>query len=183
MSTTGEQEVTASLGDLQGKGDHFAKLALLEKKRKVDLEDAIEHIRGEIEKFRALAKESAVGVMNIHTLAPNPSYNRADGNDVARQATLVTMKVLNVMEVKLNKLLMRKSEVINHHKQIKAEIDHFRRLRLQTDSTHKKFEAVLADAKAEIEQRLSEAAAVVEERERLLEKKDAIERINLEEQR
>lgn len=62
----------------------------------------------------------------------------------------MTLKILNSKEVKLNKLLQKKSEIINWNKKIKSEIDHFRRLRLQTDSSHTKIEAILTDSKAGI---------------------------------
>jgi len=178
-----ENEMSSQLGELQGKGDHFTKLMVIERKREADLLDAIQHITKEVEKYRVMAKNAAVGVMNKHSMAPNPSFSRADGNDVARQANAITLKLLNYLEGKLNKRLSRKSEIIVANKKIKVEIDHYRRLRMQTDSTHKKFEAILADTKAAIEARLGESTAVVEERERYLEQKEALERINEEEQR
>ena len=177
-----ENEMSSQLGELQGKGDHFTKMMVIEKKREADLVDAIHHITKEVEKYRVMAKNAAVGVMNKHSMAPNPSFSRADGNDVARQANAVTLKLLNYLEGKLNKRLSRKSEIIVVNKKIKAEIDHYRRLRMQTDSTHKKFEAILADTKAAIEARLAESTVVVEERERYLEQKESLERINEEEQ-
>ena len=178
-----DTEMSTQLGDLQGKGDHFTKLMVVEKKREADLLDAIQHITKEVEKYRVLSKNAAVSVMNKHSMAPNPSFSRADGNDVARQANAVTFKLLNYLEGKLNKRLSRKSEILVSNKKLKLDIDHYRRLRLQTDSAHKQFEAILADTKATIEARLRESTDVVEERENYLEKKDALEQINLEEQR
>ena len=162
------------LGELQGKGDYYTKLCVIERKRLVDLEDATTHITSEIKKYKILAKKAAVGVMNTHSLAPNPPFSKADGNDVARQAAQVTKKVLNVMEIKLNKLLQRKSEIINHNKSLKGEIDHHRRLRMMTDTTHKKFENILGETKSSIEIRLNESTLVLEERERIIEKKVSI---------
>ena len=93
-----------------------------------------------------------------------------------------SIQVLIVLEAKLNKLLQRKSEVLNHNKQLKSDVNHFRRLRSQTDLQHFKYESALSETKSYIERMLAESTAVVEERERLVEKRDALERLNTEEQ-
>jgi hypothetical protein len=179
----GEKDASEVLGQLQGKGDQFTKLALAERKRVADLEDAIQHISTETEKYRAGAKKAAIDVMNLHVLTPNPAYSRADGVDVARQAQQVTTKVLTILEMKLNKLLQRQSMIIIQNKELHSEIDHYRRLRIQTNISHAKFEAILAETKMEIESRLAESAAVVEERERLVQEKKVLEEQNVEEQK
>jgi hypothetical protein len=178
----GEKDASDVLGELQGKGDFFTKMSVTERKRVADLEDAIAHISAETEKYRGLAKKAAIDVMNLHVLTPNPAYSRADGVDVAKQAQAVTTKVLTILEMKLNKLLQRQSEIIIQNKALKSEIDHQRRLRMQVNVSHAKFEALLAETKASIETRLSESAAIVEERERLVEEKERLELINREEQ-
>ncbi len=178
----GEESAQDTLGVLQGKGDKFTKLSIMERKKYMDLEDAIQYVTSETEKFRNMAKAAAIEVMNVHVLTPNPAYSRADGVNIAKEAHTVTTKTLIVLEAKLNKLLQRKSEIQNQNRRLKDEINHFRLLRLQTDIAHAKFESVLAETKEKIETLLSESTKVVEERERILEKKDALERINIEEQ-
>ena len=116
----GEKDASDVLGELQGKGDYFTKLSVTERKRVADLEDAITHITAETEKYRSKAKSAAIEVMNLHVLTPNPAYSRADGVDVARQAQAVTTKVLNILEMKLNKLLQRQSEIIIQNKSLKT---------------------------------------------------------------
>lgn len=180
--STGDKAASEVLGELQGKGDHFTKLSVVERKRMADLEDAIKYIDRETEKFRSKAKLTAIDVMNLHVLTPNPAYSRADGVSVNKQAAAVTRKALNILEATLNKNLQRKSEVINNNKLIKGEIDHYRRLRLQTDISHAKFENLLSQVKLNIEGLLAEASAVVEERERLVIQKEQLEQINKEEQ-
>ncbi len=157
-------------------------MSLIERKRLADLEDAISYITAETDKYRSLAKKSAIEVMNIHVLTPNPAYSRADGVNIGKEAQMVTEKTLIILEAKINKLLQRKSEIQNNNKKVKETINHYRLLRLQTDTSHAKFEAVLAETKDKIESLLSESTKVVEERERLIEKKDALERLNVEEQ-
>lgn len=179
----GQKDTSETLGVLQLKGDQYTKAAVIERKRLQELEDALHHISGEIEKYRSRAKASAIDVMNLHILTPNPAYSRADGVDVAKQAQQVTHKVLNVLEMKLNKLLQRKSEVNNQNKHTKGEIDHMRRLRLQTDDSHAKFEAALSSIKENVEGILGESSLIVEQREKIMEKKEALERVNREEQR
>lgn len=180
--STSEKDTSLVLGSLQEKGDYFSKQTVVEKKRAIDLQDAIEHITNETGLYRDAAKTAAIGVMNLHILTPNPAYSRADGVNVAKDAAGVTMKVLIVLEGKLNKLLQRKSEVLKSNKGLKTDISHFRRLRIQTDIQHAKNEEILRETKANIERMLSDSTAVVEERDRLLEKRDALERSNVEEQ-
>ncbi|KAJ1412512.1 hypothetical protein B484DRAFT_335765, partial [Ochromonadaceae sp. CCMP2298] len=178
----GEESAQDTLGVLQGKGDKFTKLSIIERKKLADLEDAIAYVSAETAKYRSMAKKAAIEVMNVHVLTPNPAYSRADGVNIAKEAHMVTSKTLIVLEAKLNKLLQRKSEIQNQNKRLKDEINHFRLLRLQTDVAHAKFEAVLGETKERIEGLLGESTGVVEERERQLEKKKALEVINVEEQ-
>mmetsp|Transcript_21773 Transcript_21773/g.36408 ORF Transcript_21773/g.36408 Transcript_21773/m.36408 type:complete len:631 (+) Transcript_21773:133-2025(+) len=178
----GEESAQDTLGVLQSKGDKFTKLSIIERKRYTDLEDAIAYVSAETDKFRRMAKKAAIEVMNVHVLTPNPAYSRADGVNIAKEAHTVTRKTLNVLEAKINKLLQRKSEIENKNRKIKTDIDHYRLLRLQTDVAHAKFETVLTETKERIESLLGESTKVVEDRERQLEKKDALERLNSEEQ-
>lgn len=129
-----------------------------------------------------MAKKAAIEVMNIHVLTPNPAYSRADGVNIGKEAEIVTKKTMIVLEAKLNKLLQRKSEIQNQNKKTKDMINHYRILRVQTDCSHSKFEATLAETKETIEATLAESAKVIEERERIVEKKDMLERLNIEEQ-
>lgn len=178
----GEESTTDTLGNLQGKGDKFTKLAIIERKKLADLEDAILYVMKETDRYRDLAKKSAIEVMNLHVLTPNPAYSRADGVNIGKEAQIVTAKSLVVLEGKVNKQLQRKSELLNKIKKMKETINHFRLLRLQTDVSHAKFEATLAETKEKIESLLGESTKVVEEREELVKKKEALERLNQEEQ-
>ena len=177
----GEKDSNQVLGFLADKGDYYTKLAIIERKRQADLNDAIEHIRQETENYRSKAKSAAIAVMNQH--AGRAVYKRADGADIGKQAIGMTSKMLCLLEVKLNKLCQRKSEVINYNNGLKLEIDHYRRMRLQTDISHAKFDAVLKSEKEKIEEWLGQSAAVVEQREALVREKEKLEAINVEEQR
>lgn len=178
----GEASTADTLGELQGKGDKFTKLALIEKKKMTDLQDAIQFIVNQTEMYRDQAKKAAIDVMNIHVLTPNPAYSRADGVNIGKEAQIVTAKTLNILEAKLNKLLQRKSELKNQIKKQKETINHYRLIRLQTDLSHQKYEQVLEETKLKIETILAESTKVVEDREKILEKKDQLERMNVEEQ-
>ena len=133
--------------------------------------------------YRALAKAAAVDVMNLHVQTPHPAYKRADGNDVGRQAMLITKKVLSKLEAELNKLLQRRSEIINNNKSKKIEINHLRRMRIQTEITHNKYENTILEIKQNIEQLSTESNDIIIERERLVKEKDNLEKINLDEQK
>lgn len=173
---------TETLGSLQEKGDRFTKLAIVETKRKADLEDAIRYISNESDKYRSMAKKIAIEVMNIHVLTPNPAYQRADGVNIGREAEIASKKSLMVLEGKLNKLLQRQSQIQNTNKEKKKLINHYRTLRIQTDSSHSRLEMALGETKGKIEFVLGESDKIVEEREKFVEKKEMLEKINLEEQ-
>ncbi len=178
----GEESSTDTLGVLQTKGDKFTKFALIERKRQQDLEDAINYVIKEADRYRLKAKKAAIDVMNIHVLTPNPAYQRADGVNIGKEAQVVTSKTLVVLEAKLNKLLQRKSELQNKIKKMKETINHYRLMRLQTDDAHKRYEETLQETKEKIEIILGQSTKVVEEREKLVEKKEMLERLNVEEQ-
>ena len=82
--SSGEREASDILGELQGKGDQFTKMCVIERKRLADLEDAIEHINSEILRYRENCNAAAVALMNHQSLAPNPSFTKADASDVSR---------------------------------------------------------------------------------------------------
>ena len=82
----GEESSTDTLGVLQTKGDKFTKLALIERKRQEDLEDAINYVIKEADRYRLKAKKAAIDVMNIHVLTPNPAYQRDDGVNIGKEA-------------------------------------------------------------------------------------------------
>lgn len=94
----GEASTTDSLGDLQGKGDKFTRLSLIERKKQSDLQEAIAFIVTETDKYRNKAKQAAIDVMNIHVLTPNPAYSRADGVNIGKEAQMVTTKTLHILE-------------------------------------------------------------------------------------
>jgi hypothetical protein len=178
----GEVSAADTLGGLQGKGDKFTKLALIEKKKMNDLEDAISFVIKETNKYREKAKKSAIDVMNVHVLTPNPAYSRADGVNIAKEAQMVTSKTLNILEAKVNKLLQKNSDLKNQIKLQKHTINHYRLIRLQTDLSHSKYTETLAQTKEKIESMLADSTKVIEEREKMLEKKEQLEKIHLEEQ-
>jgi chromosome segregation ATPase len=179
---TAEADTSEKLNVLQTKGDNFSRLAVIETKRRIDLEDAIKHITEVTEKYRADSKKYAIAVMNKHIQTPNPAFQRADGVNVGKEAEQVTKKVVKTLEVQLNRLNNRRSEVEIKNGKLKTEIDHYRRLRIQTDNAHARYSAELAETKKEIEALLGGAKAIIDERDKNVEQKDILERRNNEEQ-
>jgi hypothetical protein len=110
----GQQDTSEVLGTLQLKGEEFAKRMVVEKKRLKDLNDAIDHITKESEKFRAKAKEFAILVLNKNVLTANPAYQRADGINVGREAMQQTKKSLIICENNLNKVSDEYQMYISH---------------------------------------------------------------------
>eukprot|EP01041_Mallomonas_annulata_P000841 gene841-1639_t len=182
--STGDKSTSEVLQSLQSKSDYYTRLTIIERKRLDDLNDAQEHIRKEIYSFRDRAKNEAIHVMNMRSagLTPNPAYTKADGVNIGKEADLVTKKTLEILEVKLNKKLQRRSEVYNQNKVLKASINHMRRIRLQTDVSHKNLETSLLQIKDNIENIMKEATDLLEQREQTLESKELYIKQNIEEQ-
>lgn len=141
--STGEASSSDVLESLQHKGDNFARLIIVERKKLNDLVDALRHIDEQTEKYREAAKKAAIEVMNLNILTPNPAYSKADGAEIGKQAQAVTTKTMVVLEAKLNSYLQRKSEKQKNNNKLKQEIDHMRKMRIQTDLSHRNFEASL----------------------------------------
>jgi len=182
--STAEKSTSEVLQELQNKSDHYTRLMIIERKRLDDLNDAMEHIKKEAETYRNRAKDEAIDLMNMRStgLTANPAYKKADGANIGREADMVTRKTLEMKEVKLNKLLQRRSEVLNQNKALKASINHYRRLRIQTDASHKAVETDLVRIKENIERIMKESTEMLEQREKSMELKEMYERQNIEEQ-
>lgn len=179
----GVKETTEVLETLQRKGDHFTRLTATQRKHVTDVQEAIVHINKEIARYKASSKEAALMILNSHVITPNPAYKKTDGVNVGHEAQLNTTKILHINEAKLNRLLQKKSEIMIQIKKLKGEINHMRRLRCQTDIQHEKFEMILQDTKRSIERLLLESTKIVEERDKLLDKKAAYEKMNIDEQK
>jgi coiled-coil domain-containing protein 63/114 len=181
--SVGEKSTSEVLESLQDKGDYFTRLTIIERKRLNDLDEALRHISNETESYRARAKKTAIDIMNLNVLTPNPAYQRADGCDIQKQADQVTNKMLHILEAKLNKLLQRRSDEQVKNKQKKEQIDHMRRLRIQTDISHKNYESELAVLRENIIKLMGECTSVMEGREKIIEMKETLEKQNVDEQK
>ena len=65
---------------------------------------------------------------------------------------------------------------------LKKDINHYRKLRIQTDISHEKLAELLEDYRSKIEIMLSESTYILEQRETLIQAKETLERVNIEEQ-
>ena len=89
---------------------------------------------------------------------------------------------MNTLEAKLHTLLQKKSQILLEIDNLKKEINHFRKLRIQTDVSHEKLTESLEDYRSKIEIMLSESTYILEQRESLIQTKENLERVNIEEQ-
>lgn len=87
-----------------------------------------------------------------------------------------------MLEAKLHTQLQKKSQILLDIENLKKEINHYRKLRIQTDISHGKLVESLEDYRSKIEIMLSESTYILEQRESLIQAKDNLERINIEEQ-
>lgn len=168
------------LQNLQTKSDNYARQTIVENKRLDDLRDALSHIGQQIEVFRKRSKDEAVDVMN--STRAGGGYNKADGVNVGREAEQATKKMLSSLEIKANKLLQRRSELINQIKAQKSTINHARRVRIQTDQAHKALEISLLAVKDKIDSIMRDSTEKLELRDKEMETREMLEKTNAEEQ-
>jgi len=129
MNPREQQQMNASLGALQKRGDLFTRQMLQSKLKVSKLQDLCREADALIIKNRDRTKAKAIGLLNLHSLTPNEAYQRADGLNPTKLADINQKKLVNNLEGRLNKSLIRQAETANENNAIKAKIDKLRRKR------------------------------------------------------
>ena len=114
--------MNATLASLQQRGDVFTRSMLNSKRRVSQLTDAIREADDLILKNRDRTKKKAIGLLNLHSLTPHEAYQRADGLNPTKLADINQKKLVANLESRLNKALIRHSEVVNENNGIKAKV-------------------------------------------------------------
>jgi hypothetical protein len=181
MNPREQAQMNASLGNLQKRGDLFTRQMLQSKLKVSKLKELCKEADSLIVKNRDRTKTKAIGLLNLHTLTPNEAYQRADGLNPTKLADINQKKLVNNLEGRLNKALIRQSETENDNNTLKAKIDKVRRKRgvdnFNRIALSKKLEAV----NQRMEDILEASRIAAEQREEAVESKNALIGSNIDE--
>ena len=100
----GEKSTSEVLQSLQSKSDYYTRLTIIERKRLDDLNDALEYVQKEINTFRDKSKSEAIDVLNMRSVGstPNPSYTKADGVNVGKEADKVNFILIHFLTITIS---------------------------------------------------------------------------------
>ncbi|KAG5189394.1 hypothetical protein JKP88DRAFT_176987 [Tribonema minus] len=174
MNTRERRQLADNISQLQAKADALTRGTILEQRRVGDLEQALKSATAEIATYRQRTKQAAVDVLNLHRSTSNPSHSRADGADPTKDADRNQKRLVGIMEARLNKLLVRHSEVVNGNSELREEICHMRKQRITTDDVRRQYETDIVDVRRNIASYLERAEQVTEERERIVKEKEEL---------
>lgn len=154
---------------LQARGDHFTRQLLQEKQRVVKLETQMQEADSNISDIRESNKKKAIELLNMYTTTTNGAYNRADGLNPTRVAQMNQAKLVNNLEGRLNKALIRQKSIEIDNKTIKAKIDNLRRKVLNDSSNRKSMEKRIKVIQDEVDDIMNKAASASEQRDKIME--------------
>ena len=182
MNTREQQQLRNELAALQTRGDHFTKLLLNEKQRSSRLQAQLKSLNEEISDVRESNKKKAVELLNMHTAkAVHGASHRVDGLDPIRLAEQNQKKLVNNLEGRLNKALIRKNNIENENNGIKQKIDKLRR-KVHNDNVNRQYmEKDLKDIQYDLDNIMRRAAIASEQKDKCFEQKNQLMRENNEE--
>uniref|UniRef100_A0A7S1XQU7 ODAD1 central coiled coil region domain-containing protein n=1 Tax=Phaeomonas parva TaxID=124430 RepID=A0A7S1XQU7_9STRA len=181
MARFDPSKTSAIISELQNKGDVLTKDMVLQRKRLSDLDEAIKQTEREIRRYRLKTKHAAIDVLNLHKFTAHPAHQRADGVNPTHIADQRQQEILARLEIRLNKLLIRRSETENANSSLKEEINQLRRKRMNSDAIRRTLENKLRAKQQQIQDLMEVSALLNEEREAAVEKMKEINRKNEEE--
>mmetsp|Transcript_11087 Transcript_11087/g.20740 ORF Transcript_11087/g.20740 Transcript_11087/m.20740 type:complete len:478 (+) Transcript_11087:2713-4146(+) len=171
MNSREHLQITAALEELQVRGDLFTRKLVSEKRRVSRLEAEIECLNSEIARQREENKSLAIRLFNSHSSkASNDAIGqpRVDGVDPSRAAEINQHKILNNLEERLDKALIRRNTIERENSKIKDKIDHTRR-KVVTDMTAKRdMEENLEKIKYDIDEIKKKYAAAIDKRDKII---------------
>ncbi|CAN0353053.1 unnamed protein product, partial [Phaeothamnion confervicola] len=159
MNAREQERVTQSISELQLKGDAFTKQTILEQRRVNTLEQELRDVEHRIADQRLNVKAQAVDVLNLHRTTANPAHQRADGLDPTKQADLNQRKLVSNLESRLNKLLIRQSEIAHGNAALREQINHLRKTRMTAEAVKAQYVANAAELKAEMAASMEQVCA------------------------
>jgi chromosome segregation ATPase len=172
MNCREQSQITAAFEELQARGDLFTKKLVNEKRRLSRLEAEIEDLDTEIARQREENKSLAVRVFNTHSIKASndvTAQQRVDGVDPARLAEINQQKVVNNLEERLDKALIRKNTIESENIKIKEKIDNLRRKVVNDVAAKRDMEEKLDKIKYEIGEITKKHTTASEKRDKIAE--------------
>jgi len=183
MNPREQMQMKDTLAYLQARGDLFTRQLMNEKQRVKTLEAKLRQVNEEITKIREGNKKKAVSLLNMHSTTANDAYRRADGLDPTRLADINQKKLVQNLESRLNKALVRKNQIQNENNAIKSKIDKLRR-KVSNDNVNRCcMEKKIKNIQEEMDVIMEKAAIASEQRDKLMEQKNQITHENIDEQK
>eukprot|EP00968_Pinguiococcus_pyrenoidosus_P002136 scaffold111_cov252-Pinguiococcus_pyrenoidosus.AAC.4 len=176
MSRFDPSKTSSVISELQSKGDALTKEIVLQRKRLADLDEALRQTEREIRRYRLRTKSNAVDVLNLHTFTAQPAHQRADGVNPTHIADENQRNIIARMEVRLNKLQVRRSEMDNENSKLQEAINKLRKKRLNSDAIRTQLEHRIRCEQAEIARLMELSAQLNEEREAAMDKMREVRR-------
>ncbi len=181
MNARAQLQITESLSALQARGDHFTRQLLQEKQRASQLETNLKELNEQIAEVREENKKKAIDLLNKHTSTTNSAYQRVDGLDPTRLAEINQKKLVNNLEGRLNKALVRRSSIQSENSEIQIKIDKLRRKVANDTINRKELEKRLKHVQEDVGEIMKRAACVSEQRDKIRDLSNQIGKENVEE--
>jgi len=175
--------VRSSLVSLQTNGDTLKKKMIEEKQKVAKLEGQLKELQETVAQYRENNKVKAIELMNVNNLSStNRMFSqKVDGNNPTRVAEINQKRLIENLEGRLNKALVRRSTIEAENNTIKANIDKFRYQiqndRMNQQSMTKQVNAIQED----IDHVLKKTAALIEQRDKIIEQNNQIVHDDMEE--
>ncbi len=181
MNAREQLQITDNLAALQARGDQFTRQFLQEKQRVSQYEAQLREYSEQITKVREQNKKKAIELLNKHTTTTKGAYQRVDGKDPTRLAEINQKKLVDNLESRLDKSLVRQNSIETENNVIKGKIDKLRR-KVKNDSTNRKnIEKQLKQIKDDVSEIMKRAADVSEQRDKIVDLQNQLIKENMEE--
>ena len=164
----------SSIDELQARGDLFTRQLIKEKQRMGQLQVNLNEVNEKIANLRDSNKRKAMCILNKYTITPNDAYHRVDGVNPTMLAENNQKKIVKKLESRLGKALIRRNQTENENTVIKAKIDKLRRKIYNDIKNRECMEKDLIEIKEDVDEIMKRAAAVANERERLIERRNQV---------
>lgn len=162
------------ISELQARGDLFTRKLIQEKQRTELLTKDLDEVNAKIATFRESNKRKAMTLLNKYTTTPNDAYHRVDGVNPTMLAENNQKKIVKKLESRLGKSLIRRNQIENDNAVIKGKIDKLRRKIYNDIKNRESMEKELIEIKEDVDEIMKRAAAVANERERLIERRHQV---------
>jgi len=174
MECTERNRTKSSINELQARGDLFTRQLINEKQRMFQLQVKLNEANDKIAALRDSNKRKAMCLLNKYTTTPKDAYHRVDGVNPTMQAENNQKKIVKKLESRLGKALIRRNQMESENVAIKGKIDKLRRKTYNDIKNRECMEKEMIEIQEDVDEIMKRAAAVANERERLIERRNQI---------